>query len=128
MTDLRHTLADPVSLVERLGGEDVTNDVLKVQMRNLMVYQATAAADVVVSAAPAYLHAIICGAWVTNGTIEVSDHASNGDGNVKIFITMAATNIDGFPKVIPVNAYFATGICADQTDATQVTYIYSPVA
>ena len=112
------------NLSTKIAGEDLTNDVMKVEQRYSIAYQAAAAANVVVKAAPGFLHAIVVGKWVTNGTIEVSDHASDGDGNVKVFITMAATNIDGFPKTIPVNANFAVGICADQTDALQVSYIY----
>ncbi len=107
-----------------ISGEDQTNDVLKVEEQFSITYQAAAAANVVIKASAGYLKGIICGAWVTNGTIEVSDHASDGDGNVKVFITMAATNIDGFPKFIPVNAKFATGICADQTGAIQVSYLW----
>lgn len=87
-------------------------------------YQAAAGANVVVKASAGYLKAIILGKWVTNGVLEVSDHASDGDGNIKIKITAAATNIDGFPKVIPVNASFAVGICADIVGFTDCTFIF----
>jgi hypothetical protein len=87
-------------------------------------YQATAAADVVVKAGPGFLERIIIGKFVASGTIEVSDSVSDGDGAVKIFISGAATNIDGFPKTIEVNAEFPTGICADIVNFTDVTFIY----
>ena len=104
---------------------DSTNDSIAAHPDNYSYkYQAAASADVVVKAAPGYLHGIIVGKYVANATIEVSDGVSDGDGNVQIMITQAATNIDGFPKFIPVDCYFATGIVADQLLATQVTYIY----
>ena len=113
-----------VTLNTLISGEDQTNDVLKTEQQFSIAYQAAAAANVVVKASAGFLHAIIVGAWIANGTIEVSDHASDGDGNVKIFITEAATNIEGFPKVFIVDAKFATGICVDQTTAIQCSYIY----
>jgi len=112
------------TLATLIAGEDLTNDVIKVEQRYNIAYQAAASANVVVKATPGFLHAIVVGAWIANGTIEVSDHASDGDGNVKIFITEAATNIDGFPKTFIVDANFAVGICVDQTTAIQVSYIY----
>ncbi len=88
-------------------------------------YQAAADPNVVVKASPGYLHAIIIGEWVTGGTIEVSDHASDGDGNVKIYLTAGTTDASGFPKVIPIQAEFSTGITADITGAqTHVAFIY----
>ena len=87
-------------------------------------YQATPDANVVIKASPGFLERIIIGKFVANGTIEVSDSVDDGDGAVKIFITGAATNIDGFPKSIEVNAEFTTGICADITNFTDVTFIY----
>ena len=88
-------------------------------------YQATASADVVVKNKPGFLHAIIVGEWVTGGTIEVSDHASDGDGNVKIFLQAGATDASGFPKTILVDAEFKVGITADiGASQTKVTFIY----
>lgn len=88
-------------------------------------YQAAAAADVVVKAKPGYLHSIIIGEWVTGGIIEVSDHATDGDGNVIIYLKCGATDESGFPKTIPVGAKFETGITADITASqTHVTFIY----
>ena len=113
-----------VTQATKLAGEDLTNDIMKVEQRYSMDYVAAAGADNVVKTGAGFLHAIILGKWVTNGVLEVSDHASDGDGNVKIKITAAATNIDSFPKVIPVNASFAVGICSDIAGFTDVTFIY----
>ena len=89
-----------------------------------MKYQAAAAANVVVKASAGYLERIIIGTWVASGVLEVSNHATDGDGDVKILITGAATNIDGFPKVFEVGVEFDTGICADIANFTDVTFIF----
>ena len=81
-------------------------------------YQATAAADVVVSANPAFLHSIIIGEYVSGATLEVSNHASDGDGNVVIYLYDAAVG------TFLVDAAFSVGICADLTTQTHVTFIW----
>ena len=81
-------------------------------------YQAAAAANVVVKATPGHLHAIVVGKDVAGGIIEVSDHASDGDGNVQVYLEDPAVG------TYIVDAYFATGICVDQTTQTNITYIY----
>jgi hypothetical protein len=83
-------------------------------------YQAAAATDVVVKAAAGTLHAIAVGDSVANATIEVSDHASDGDGNVKIFLSGDTIG----PAVYPVNMRMSTGITADIVNQTKVTFIY----
>lgn len=87
-------------------------------------YVAAPAANTVVKSTSGKLVRIILGAWVTGGTVECSDHASDGDGNVKIFLTMGATDESGLPKSVEIGANFATGITCDTIGATQVTFIY----
>lgn len=99
-------------------------------------YVAAAAADVVVSAAPAFLIGIIIGGLpIADAIIEVSDHASDGDGNVQIYL-IGGDGTDSFLEkhlvdlhggYVPVNAEFTTGITADITNQTNVTFIYKPV-
>lgn len=84
-----------------------------------LYYQATAAANVVVKGSPGYLEGIIIGDDVASAVIEVSDHASDGDGNVKIYL--AGSTLSGY---IPVKAEFSNGITADITSQTHVTFIY----
>ena len=91
---------------------------------NSITYVASAGADNVIKASAGYLHSIILGKWVSGGVVEVSDHASDGDGNVVIYLESGATDESGFPKVIPVEAAFSTGITADITSTTNVTFIY----
>ncbi len=90
-------------------------------------YQAAAAANVVVSNGPAFLFGIIIGTDVGSAVIEVSNHASDGDGNVEIYLAddTLHTTTGGY---LPVNAYFSTGICVDQTNQTHCTYIYRKIA
>lgn len=84
-----------------------------------MSYQATAGANKVIKASAGFLHSIIVGKSVAGSVIEVSDHASDGDGNVKIYLEG-----DALLGVYPVNADFGAGISADITNATNVTFIY----
>jgi hypothetical protein len=84
-----------------------------------ITYQAAAAANVVISATPAFLHAIICGKAVPNGITEVSNHASDGDGNVQILIDTCTC-----PFTTIVDAFFDVGICVDMTLQTNVTFIW----
>jgi len=88
-------------------------------------YQAAAAADVVVSTGPAILKRIIVGKDVAASVIEVSDHASDGNGNVQIYI--ANDNIGSKWGVIEVDAIFKVGICADLTNQTNVTFVWTPL-
>lgn len=82
-------------------------------------YQATAAANVVIKATQGFLHAIIIGKNVGAGAIvEVSDHASDGDGDVKVYLEAPAVN------TYIVDAMFTVGICADLTLQTNVTFVW----
>jgi len=82
-------------------------------------YQATAAANVVVKATQGLLHAIIIGKSVGAGAIvEVSDHATDGDGNVKVYLEAPAVGS------YLVDAFFEVGITADLTNQTNVTFVW----
>jgi len=82
------------------------------------------AINTIVKASPGFLHAIIFGGVTSaaGGQIEVSDSATDGDGNkvVDLLNPTVGTYI--------VDAYFATGIAADTNNGVQttsnVTYIY----
>lgn len=82
-------------------------------------YYAAAGANKVIKAKSGYLKAIIVGKDVAGGIIEVSDHASDGDGNVQVYLE------DPDVGTYEVNAEFAAGIAADITTQTNVTFIYS---
>lgn len=91
------------------------------------MYQAAAAADVVVSTGPAILEKIIIGADVASAVIEVSDSPNDGDGNVKIMLSGSTLMTSCGGEVI-VGATFQYGICADLTNQTQVTFVWRPMA
>lgn len=82
-------------------------------------YQAAASANVVVKAAPGFLHAIIVGEDVSGGIIEVSDHATDGDGNVVLYIKDPAVG------VYLIDAKFDVGITADITGSqVHTTFVW----
>ena len=83
-----------------------------------LTYQAAAAANVIIKATPGLLHSIIVGKDVAGGIIEVSDHATDGDGNVVIYLE------DPIPGVYPIDAKFTVGIAADLTTQTNVTFVW----
>ncbi len=112
------------TLSTQIAGEDLTNDVLKTEQRYSMDYVAAPADDNVVKATAGFLHAVILGKWVTGGTVEISDHATTGDANVVVELTAGTTDASGFPKTIIVDGVFSTGITADITGLTDVTFIY----
>ena len=87
---------------------------------NQPFYQAAPTADVLVSAgSPGYLVAIIVGADVAASVIEVSNHATEGDGAIKIKLA-GATLLGSYP----VGAYFPVGITADIVNQTDVTFVW----
>lgn len=90
---------------------------------NEKTYQAAAAANVVVTAKPAILQRIIIGADVGSAIVEVSDHASDGDGNVKVYLA-GSTLLTSTGGVVEIGAVFQAGICADLTNQTNVTFIW----
>ena len=86
-------------------------------------YTATTGTNKVVTAKPALLQRIIIGTDVGSSVVEVSDHASDGNGNVKIYL--ADSNLGTKYGVIEVNAVFQNGICMDLTNQTYVTVVYT---
>ena len=89
-------------------------------------YQATAAANVVVATGKAILHRILIGKDVASSVIEVSDHASDGDVNVQIYLE-GSTLLTSTGGVVEVGTIFEAGICADLTNQTNVTFIWEPL-
>lgn len=83
-------------------------------------YTAAGTANWVVKNSPGYLYAIMVGDAAGTGVVEVSDHVSDGDGAVVLY--MAGDNLG--PALYPVNMTMGTGITADITNQTHVTIIY----
>lgn len=92
-----------------------------------IVYHATAGADKIVCKGPAYLMKVIIGKDVASSVVEVSDHISDGDGNVKVYLE-GSTLMTSTKGEVEVNAEFINGICADLTNQTNVTFVYKPIS
>ena len=86
-------------------------------------YQATASDDVVVKDSEGYLEGIIIGADVGSAEIEISDNATTGDANIKVYLA-SDTLLADTGGYVPVRAKFENGITADLTNQTNVTFIY----
>lgn len=86
-------------------------------------YQASAGADKVVKASQGTLIGIIIGADVASSVIEVSDSASDGDGNIVIKLS-GDTLMTATGGYVPVNAEFTNGISSDIVNQTDVTFIF----
>lgn len=90
-------------------------------------YFASAGDNKVVAAGKAILHRIIIGADVASGDMEISDHASDGDGNIVMQLT-GSTLMTANGGGVEVGALFENGICMDLINQTKVTVIWEPVA
>ncbi len=86
-------------------------------------YIATAALNQVITSKPAILLGVIAGADVANSTIEISDHISDGNGNIKVKLAGSTimTSVGGYLKV---NAVFNKGITVDIVNQTDITFVY----
>lgn len=89
-------------------------------------YQAAAATNVIVATGKAILHRIIIGADVASGVIEISDSPNDGNGNIKIRLA-GSTLLTSTGGCVEVGTVFDTGISADLTNQTEVTFIWEPV-
>lgn len=83
--------------------------------------------DQIVTRKKAILHRIIFGADVANGDVEVSDHASDGDANVKLQFT-GSTLMTATAGGVDVGAVFENGISINSANQTKITVVWEPVA
>lgn len=92
---------------------------------NNLKYTAAAAANVVVSTGKSILEGLIIGTDVGSAIIEISDSATDGDGNIVIYLagSTLSTTTGGYLKV---GAVFENGITMDLTNQTQVTAVWKP--
>jgi len=92
---------------------------------NNLKYTAAAAANVVITAKKAILEGLIIGADVGSSVIEISDSATDGDGNVVIYLagSTLSTTTGGYLKI---GAVFENGITMDITNQTHITAVWKP--
>ena len=112
-----------VTQATKIFGEDSTNDIMKVEQQFVYKYQAAAAVNVIAKASAGYLKGIIIGADVAGAVIEISDHATDGNGAVIIKLA-GATLMTSTGGYIPINCKMSAGISADLINQTDVTFIY----
>ena len=109
-------------LLETLAGEDVVNDVMKVEQR--FAYSLVTS-DTAVKSAPGFLHTLTfsCNdAAPTAGTIDVYDNtAASG---TKIF-SWTCTTTAFVPCSVIIDAVFATGLYVDFTTTADVNVTVS---
>lgn len=82
-------------------------------------YLASAGANQVISAKPIVLKRITIGKSVASSVVEVSDHASDGDGNVKIYLE--GSTLQG---TWDFDLKFDVGCTIDLTNQTNITVEY----
>lgn len=105
------SIADPVAVT-------IAADQSVQEKANSHTYVAGAGDDNVIKASAGVLVGIIVGKKVTGGIIEVSDHASDGDAAIKVYLEEADVGY------YPVNTAFGTGISANITTQTNVTFVW----
>lgn len=86
-------------------------------------YLASAADNQIVSTGPCTLHKIIVGKDVASSVIEISDHVSDGDGNL-----IAKIEGSALKGVYVFEATCVKGLTLDLANQTGVTVIWSPGA
>ena len=89
----------------------------------MITYVAAAGVNEVISTGPAILERIIVGADVGSSVIEVSNSASDGDGDVKVLLAG-----DALKGVYEVRAEFRDGITADITLQSNISFVWRPMA
>jgi hypothetical protein len=89
----------------------------------MITYVASAGTDKVISSSAAYLERIIVGKDVGSSVIEISNSPSDGDGDVKVYL--AGDTLIGEYEI---GAEFNKGICADLTNQTNVSFVWSPMS
>lgn len=91
-----------------------------------IAYFATAGDNKIVATGKAILRRIIFGADVASGDVEISDSASDGDGNIVMQLT--GSTLMTAHGTVEVNAVFKNGIALDLINQTKVTVIWDPIA
>lgn len=102
-----------------LAGEDLTNDVLKVEER--YTYFAPVVADALIKTGAGFVHSITISqadAAPTAGTIQIRDGVSSGNGTVMFEWNLTTAVFT--PFTIILDATFATGLYIDFTTTGDV--------
>lgn len=105
-----------------IAGEDIANDVTKVEQR-FSATNIAAAATTVVKSGAGFLHAIIINAHVATGVITIYDNTAAA-GTVIATITCGANVLSDPPITAIYDVSFSTGLTIVTTQNTNLTVSY----
>ena len=111
-----------VGLGEEIAGEDLTNDVLKVEQRFNYLNISTATTTVVKSGA-GFLHLIVVNKHVATGVITIYDNTAGSGTKIATITTGAALTSDS-PICSLYNVSFSTGLTIVTSQAEDLTVSY----
>lgn len=111
-----------VRLSETIAGEDVLNDLMRVEQRYTFVNVVGTTTTVVKSGA-GHLHAIVINTAAANGVIRCRDNTSDA-GTLILQITQPASLLQTYATLL-YDVSFSVGLtCVTATAAQDVTFIY----
>lgn len=110
------------SLATGIAGEDLTNDVMKVEARYSYTPITTATTTVVKSSA-GFLHKIIFNKRIVNGVTTIYDNTSAAGTKIGT-ITEGAAILSDPPNPVEYNCSFATGLTIVTSTAEDITVIW----
>jgi hypothetical protein len=112
--------ANKVTLATQIAGEDVTNDILKVEQH--FSYAGNKTADFQVKAGAGFVHNLVCSgtdATATAGSIILYDSLT--EANTVIFSWAVLAIAYGTPITIPLDVVFLTGLYLGFTTTADVS-------
>lgn len=110
------------SLATGLAGEDLTNDVMKVEARYSYT-PITTATTTTVKASAGFLHKIIFNKRVANGVTTLYDNTTNSGTKIAT-ITEGASILSDPPNAVEYNCTFTTGLTIVTGAAEDITVIW----
>jgi hypothetical protein len=105
-----------------IAGEDLTNDVLKVEMRYSYT-GITTATTTTVKSSPGFLHKIIFNKRVANGVTTIYDNTTNSGTKIAT-ITEGAAILSDPPNPVEYNCVFSTGLTIVTSANEDITVVW----
>lgn len=120
---MKQTAYTKLSLADQIAGEDLTNDVMKVELRYGYANITTTTTTTIKSGA-GFLHALTLMTPVATSVITLYDNTA-GSGTKIGTITLPAAISNQGPVVVPLNISFTTGLTiVTATAASDITVSY----
>lgn len=107
-----------VRLIEQIAGEDIPNDVQKVEQRFSYITPITTQTTTVVKSGVGFLHSIIIPTPVANAVITIYDNTAASGSQIIPPITFPAALLSSGPVTVPVDCSFAVGLTIVTSGAT----------